>query len=203
MTTTMEPRSGMQLTVAEFMDLDLPDPEDKRKLELDDGKLYIMPRPRIAHQRTQGRLLHHFYIFEDSFEEPPFEVHADVIVALPSELPRLFAPDLTVILRENEAVVSDRMIEGAPDIVVEILSSDRRRDLVRKRRVYAEAGIAEYWIVDELNRTVTPLELSGHEYVERGVLTAADTLTTALLPGLEIPLADIFRERSRSQSGRG
>ena len=60
MTTTMEPRSGMQLTVAEFMDLDLPDPEDKRKLELDDGKLYIMPRPRIAHQRTQGRLLHHF-----------------------------------------------------------------------------------------------------------------------------------------------
>ena len=203
MTTTMEPRSGMQLTVAEFMDLDLPDPEDKRKLELDDGKLYIMPRPRIAHQRTQGRLIQHFFNFLDTFDEIPFDVHPDVIVALPSELPRLFAPDLTVILRENEAVVSERMIEGAPDIVVEILSSDRGRDLVRKRQVYAEAGIAEYWIVDELNHTVTPLELSGHEYVERGVLTDDDTLTTALLPGLEIPLADIFRERSRSQSGRG
>ena len=131
------------------------------------------------------------------------EVYADVIVALPSELPRLFAPDLAVILPGNDAVVGERMIEGAPDIVVEILSSDRRRDLVRKRQVYAEAGIAEYWIVDELNRTVTPLELSGNEYVERGVLTDDDTLTTVLLPGLEIPLADIFRERSRSQSGRG
>ena len=197
MTTTIEPRTGMQLSVAEFMDLDLPEPDDKLKLELDDGKLYIMPRPRIAHQRTQGKLIQHFFNFQDSFEEPPCEVHLDVIVALPSELPRLFAPDLSVLLRSNNVVISDRMIEGAPDIAVEVLSSDRNRDLVRKRQVYAEAGIPEYWIFDERNETATLLDLRDGQYVERTRLTAEDTLTTPLLPGLEIPLADVFRHRSQ------
>ncbi len=203
MTTPTKPRSGMRVSVAEFLELDLPEPDDKLKMELDDGKLYILPRPRIAHQSTQGRLLYRFYTFEDTFEESRFEVHADVIVALPSELPRLFAPDLVVIPQGNDAVVGERMIEGAPDIVVEILSSDRNHDLVRKRQVCAEAGIPEYWIVGEENRTVTPLRLVGQEYAERGVLTGDDTLTTPLLPGLEIPLADIFRQRNRSRSGRG
>jgi Uma2 family endonuclease len=202
MTTTTEPQSGMQLSVAEFMDLDWPDPEDKRKPELDDGKLYIIPRPRIAHQRAQGRLIDYFSAHEEHFDEPPFEAYADVIVALPSELPRRFAPDLAVILPGNNAVVSERMIEGAPDIVVEILSSDRNRDLVRKRLVYAEAGVPEYWILDERDATVTPLELRDGEYVDRGVLTADDTLRTQLLPGLEIPLAGIFHHRSRSRPVR-
>ena len=197
MTTTIEPRTGMQFSVAEFLELDLPEPDDKRKMELDDEILYIMPRPRIAHQRTQGRLLYHFYLFQDSFEEPPCDVHLDVIVALPSELPRLFAPDLSVILRGNDVAISDRMIEGAPDIAVEVLSSDRNRDLVRKRQVYAEAGIPEYWIFDERNETATLLDLRNGQYVERAHLTTEDTLSTPLLPGLEIPLADVFRHRTQ------
>lgn len=197
MTTTIEPRTGMQFSVAEFMDLELPEPDDKLKLELDDGTLYIMPRPRIAHQRTQGRLYARFDTYIEAFDEPPTEVHQDVVVAFPSELPRLFIPDLAVILRGNDAVVSERMIEGAPDIVVEILSSDRNRDLVRKRQVYAEAGIPEYWIFDERNEVATLFELRDGEYVERTVLTADDTLSTPLLPGLDILLAGIFRHRTQ------
>ena len=202
MTTPTKPRSGMRVSIAEFLELELPEPDDKLKLELDDGKLYIMPRPRIAHQSTQGRLLYHFYLYQDAFEETPFDVHADVIVALPSELPRLFAPDLAVILPDNDAVVGERMIEGAPDIVVEVLSSDRNRDLVRKRQVYAEAGIPEYWIFDQVNQVARQLELRDGEYVERTVLTADDTLTTPLLPGLEIPLNNVFRHRGRARPVR-
>ena len=195
MTTTIKPRTGMQLSVAEFMDLELPEPDDKLKLELDDGILYIMPRPRIAHQGAQIRLGQYFLNYRDSQDEPSFDVHADIIVALPSELPRRFAPDLLVIMRGNDAVESENVIEGAPDIVVEILSSDRNRDLVRKRQVYAEAGIPEYWIFDERNAVATLLELRDGEYVERAVLTADDTLTTPLLPGLAIPLAEVFYQR--------
>ena len=195
MTTTIKPRTGMRFSVAEFMELELPEPDDKLKMELDDGVLYIMPRPRIAHQSTQGRLLQYVLNYYDALDDPPFEAYADVIVALPSELPRLFAPDLAVILRSNGAIVGERMIEGAPDIVAEVLSSDRNRDLVRKRQVYSEAGIPEYWIFDEINETVIPLELRDGVYVERSVLTADDTLTTPLLPGLEIPLSRVLRHR--------
>ena len=45
---TLKPRAGLRLTVEEF--LELPDTYDRRKMELDDGELYIMPRPRRVHQ---------------------------------------------------------------------------------------------------------------------------------------------------------
>ncbi len=197
MTTTIEPRMGMRFSVAEFLELELPEPDHKLKMELDDGVLYMMPRPRIAHQITQSRLVQYFLNYYDALDDPPFEVHADVIIALPSELPRLFVPDLAVILRSNDAIVGEQMIEGASDIVAEVLSSDRNRDLVRKRQVYSEAGIPEYWIFDEINETVIPLELRDGGYIERGVLTAEDTLTTPMLPGLELPLSRILRHRRR------
>ena len=197
MTTPTKPRTGMRVSVAEFLELELPEPDHKLKMELDDGVLYIMPRPRPDHQFVRRRFGHHFDIYFDGFADPPGEVHDDVVLALPSELPRLFVPDLAIILRSGRAAVGNRMMEGVPDIVIEVLSTDRNRDLVRKRQVYAEAGIPEYWICDRRDDTVRQLELRNGQYVERAVLTADDTLTTPLLPGLAIPLADVFHHRSR------
>ena len=197
MTTPTKPHTGMRVSVAEFLELELPEPDDKLKMELDDGLLYIMPRPRLRHQSAQIELIYYFRSHFRAFAEPPGEVYADFVVALPAELPRLFAPDLTIVLQGNRAVLGDRMVEGAPDIAIEILSSDRNRDLVRKRQVYEEAGIPEYWILDERNQTALQLELRTGQFVERAVLTADDPLTTPRLPGLAIPLADVFRHRSR------
>ena len=192
---TLKPRTGIQLSVEEFMEL--PDTFDRRKMELDEGELYIMPRPRTGHQFLQGDLIWYFQGYIRGFDDPPAEVLHDVIVALSLESRILFSPDLVVILQGSNAVIADRMVEGAPDIVVEIPSSDRHRDLVRKRQVYAEAGIPEYWIFDPRADTATLLELRDGVYVERAVLTADETLTTPLLPGLAIPLADVFRHRRR------
>lgn len=190
---TLKPRAGLRLTVGEF--LELPDTYDRRKMELDDGELYIMPRPRKVHQDSQFQLRWHIENYLREFEEPPADVSHDFLVALSLEERVLYAPDLSIVLRERAHIIGDRFVDGAPDIVVEILSSDRRRDLVRKRQLYAAAGVPEYWIFDSLNETATILELRGSEYVERATLGAQDTLTTLLLPGLEIPLADIFRNR--------
>ncbi len=194
MTTPTKPRNGTRVSVTEFLELELPEPDDKRKMELDDGVLYIMPRPRPRHQWTKGELFYHFRHHFRSFAEPPGEVYTEVNVALPSELPRLFAPDLTVILFGGAAIVGDRMVEGTPAIVIEVLSTDRNRDLARKPQVYEEAGIPEYWILDELHQTARQLEPRNGEYMERAVLTTDDTLATPLLPGLAIPLADVFRQ---------
>ena len=193
--TMLKPRSGMKLSVEEFMGL--PETDDRRKMELDEGVLYIMPRPRRVHGFLQFRLGRYFDDYIEGFDEPPAELMLDFTVALSLERRTLLAPDLCIVLRDNPVVVNDRMVEGAPDIVVEVLSSDRNRDLVRKRQLYAEAGVPEYWIFDPPNDTATLLELRDGEYVERAVLTADDTLTTPLLPGLTIPLADIFRHRRR------
>ena len=191
----LKPRNGIRLSVEEF--LELPDTFDRRKMELDGGELYVMPRPRIGHQSLQGDLIWYFQGYLRTFDDPPAQVFHDVIVALSLESRTLFSPDLVVILRGGRATVTDRMVEGPPDIVVEILSSDRRRDLVRKWQVYAEAGVLEYWIFDPSADSATLMELSDSQYAERAVLNADDTLTTPLLPGLSIPLADVFRHPRR------
>ena len=192
---TLKPRAGIRLTIEEF--LELPDTWDRRKMELDEGELYIMPRPRRIHQDWQIDLVWHIESYLRGFAEPPAYLLLDFIVALSLEDRVLLAPDLSIVMRDRESIIGDRMVEGAPDIAIEILSSDRRRDLVRKRRLYAEAGVPEYWIFDPLNEATTLLELREGEYVERAVLEASGTVTTPLLPGLAIPLANVFRNPRR------
>ncbi len=199
--TMLKPRSGMRLTVEEFMEL--PETWDRRKMELDEGVLYIMPRPRKVHGFLQLRMYRHIDDYIDGFSEPPAELLTDFTIALSLEDRTLLIPDLCIVLRGNPAVSGNRMIEGAPDIVVEVLSSDRNRDLVRKRQLYAEGGVQEYWIFDPRNDAATLLELQNGEYVQRAALTADDTLTTPLLPGLAIPLADVFRHRRRPADNGG
>ena len=193
--TTIKPKSGIRLSVDEFMELD--DTDDRRKMELDDGVLYIMPRPRIVHNFAQVEFYLHFANYRNRAVSTPIQIYTDVIVALSLDRRRLYAPDVTIILPGNPCVVGDRMVEGAPDIVIEILSSDRNRDLVRKRQVYAEAGIPHYWLCDLRQDTLTLLELRDGGYVEAATLTADDTLTTPLLPGFAMPLGEVFRHPHR------
>ena len=183
------------MTVEEFMELD--DTDDRRKMELDDGVLYIMPRNKVGHQFILMEFHGYLAEYRNSFDVLSIQVYCNVIVALSLDARRLYAPDVTIILPGNPCVVRDRMVEGAPDIVIEVLSSDRHRDLVRKRQVYAEAGIPHYWLCDLRQDTLTLLELRDGGYVESATLTADDTLTTPLLPGFTIPLADIYHHPHR------
>ena len=192
-----QPRAGMRLSAAAFMEL--PDTDDRRRMELDDGVLYIMPKPKLNHQFAMGELFLPLALYRNRQDEATIQVYQDIILAPLPERPRLrLAPDLVVLRRGNPAQVTNSMVTGAPDIAVEILSSDRNRDLVRKRRIYAEAGIPEYWIWDWQRDTVTVLTLPvDGEYTAQAVLSYGDTLTTPLLPGLSIPLSDILQHRDR------
>ena len=193
--TTSKPklRTGTRMSLDEFLALG----ETDERLELFDGVLYLMSTPTKDHQFLMRRIGIHFEAFLDEFDIPPYEVHHDITTILSAELQRAVEPDLVVILAGRDDIGGVRHVEGVPDIVVEILSTDRNHDLVFKRRIYAEAGVPEYWIFDPVNDTVLPLELHDGEYTERPALTAADTLATPLLPGLSIPLADIFHHRRR------
>ena len=195
--TTSRPKSklrtGTRMSLDEFLALG----ETDERLELFDGVLYIMSTPTKDHQFLVYWIRHFLEVYLDAFELPPAEAHHDITTILSPELQRAVEPDIVVILAGRDDIGGVRHVEGVPDIVVEILSSDRSHDLVFKRQVYAEAGVREYWIFDPQNDSVIPLELRGSEYADRPILTAADALTTPLLPGLSIPLADIFRHRRR------
>ena len=196
----VKPRQGMRLTIAEFFKL--PETDDRRKMELDEGVLHIMVKPGSDHQFFLVRLLAYFDAFLESFAEPPADVTADFIIALSLERRILLAPDISVILQERRSAIGANRLDGPPHIAIEILSTNRQRDLTRKRHLYAEAGVAEYWIFDPRRDTTTILELQGGQYQERAILTPADTLTIPLLPGLAIPLAGLFHNRRRPAANR-
>ena len=186
-------RAGARMSLEEFLALG----ETDERLELIDGALYIMSTPTKDHQFLLARLIVYFELYLDAFTPAPAEVYQDITTILSPELQRVVEPDLVVILGGRNDIGGLIYVEGVPDIVVEILSSDRSHDLVRKRQIYAEAGVWEYWILDPRHDTVTLLELRGGVYAARATLAAGDTLTTPLLPGLAVPLADIFQHPRR------
>jgi Uma2 family endonuclease len=79
------------------------------------------------------------------------------------------------------------------DLVMEIVSpgsANRRRDIIKKRREYADAGIAEYWIVDPESSTITVLALNGTKYEQAGKYKAGQTAVSKLLPGFNIDVTE-------------
>ncbi|MEM6646400.1 MAG: Uma2 family endonuclease, partial [Bacteroidota bacterium] len=92
-------------------------------------------------------------------------------------------------------LIAKRGLEGAPDLVVEVLSpSNRRRDEVVKRALYEKYGVEEYWIVDSEADTVRIYRLTDDGYVEAAALTATagDVLTSPMLPSFALPLEKLF-----------
>ena len=191
--TTTKYRTGMKMSLDEFLSLD----ETDGKWELDDGVLFIMATGTPDHQFLISEIIWNLRNYLNRFDEPPAQFYHEITTVLSRQLQRAPEPDIVIILNERRDIVGRSRVEAPPDIAIEILSTDRNRDLVRKRQIYAEAGVLEYWLTDPDNDTVTQLELRDSEYVERAALGANDTLTTPLLPGLSIPLATIFRHRQR------
>ena len=153
-----------------------------------------MPQPTPRHQIKAGRL---YSGLEQQLDDESALVLLPVDVVLGENV--TVAPDIVVIRAERADIIHDVRIYGAPDIVVEVLSSNRTDDLVTKRRRYEAAGIPEYWILDGDSDTLTALALNDDgEYVERAVFTASDTLTTPLFPELSLPLARIFESPGAS-----
>jgi Uma2 family endonuclease len=159
-------------------------------IEFDRGCVEVLPMPGVFHQRMSRWLVR-------QLEEYVAAGHGGEVFASP--LPVRLNPDL---YREPDVIYQQSLrfgrngkeLEGA-DLVMEIVSEgeqNRHRDLVAKRAEYAAAGIAEYWIIDPLERRVTVLRLSGAEYQVVGEFQSGARAVSALLPGFGIDVAALF-----------
>ena len=191
MTTVSNIRMGARMTLEEFFEL----PETVLpRYELHEGKLHIVAEPTLDHQHLTKLLIRNLSEqIEDAgagYVFPP----VDVVLSDNTTV----APDIVVVRAERAGILHPLRIYGAPDIVVEALSTNRGDDLVRKRQLYEAAGIPEYWILDGDADTLTALELGDDgRYRERAVLATADTLTTPLFPEFSLPLAQLFEHPAR------
>ena len=101
-------------------------------------------------------------------------------------------PDVIFMLKEHSQRRHNKYWDGA-DLVMEVLSpDDRNRDLVKKRREYAWAGIPEYWLIDPEYRTITVLSLSEQHYAVHGEFKLGEQATSRLLEGFTVDLTALF-----------
>lgn len=166
-------------------------PDDGKRYEIIDGELYVTPAPNRRHQRL-SKWIQHFLFQHVELERRLGEIYSapfDVIMADD----QVVQPDLVYVKKQRASLFSDRGLEGAPDLVVEILSPrTRERDLTLKRSVYARFGVAEVWFVDPDTDRISVLTLRETGYQLVGDFGPGDRLESLVLPALELDLERVF-----------
>jgi Uma2 family endonuclease len=170
-------------------------PDDGKRHELIDGEHYVTPSPNTRHQTIVGTL---YYLIRDHIETHPigrvFVAPFDVVVSRFD----VVEPDLLYVSNARLAdILTPANVNGAPDLVIEVGSpGTRKRDETIKRRLYERSGVSEYWIVHPELDVVRVCQRKGEGFGRAIELSreGGDVLTTDLLPGLDLPLARIFRD---------
>ena len=164
-------------------------PDDER-YELIDGELFMTAAPSVLHQMIQDNigLPLSTFIRANSLGRMLY-APTDVFLSETN----VVQPDLLFVSRARAHIMTYSVINGAPDLVVEVLSpSTARHDKIRKRELYARFRVPEYWQADIDELIVIVLRLAGDDYEVAGVYGLGDTLTSPLLPGFRLDVNDIF-----------
>jgi Uma2 family endonuclease len=158
-----------------YQDLELMAP-DGRRHEVLDGEWIVTPAPTTTHQTISKALcLELVQQVERSGDGIVFYAPVDVIFSNT----RVAEPDLLVVRSARRNIISERGIEGAPDLVIEIVSpSSERADREIKRKLYAEERVAEYWLVEPRTHRVLVLRLADSAYEVAGEYGPGETATS-------------------------
>ena len=172
--------------------LRLPD-DDATRYEVIDGELHVTPPPSVEHQFRAHRLAMKMTLHADA-QGLGIVLPAPIGVMLPGQSVPI-QPDIVFVSASRRQIIGQTYIEGAPDLVVEVLSpSNWPYDRGEKFRLYQSTGIPEYWIVDYRKRQIEVFTLEEGEYaLGQGVLREGDIARSRELTGFEVAVSEIFQ----------
>ncbi|MCH7745138.1 MAG: Uma2 family endonuclease [Chloroflexi bacterium] len=169
----------------------LKGPEIKQRYDIIDGEMIMAPSPNLQHQRILRKLflqVHRFVSEHQSGEV--FFAPLDVVVR--REPLRIRQPDL-MFVSNDRANILGQIVEGAPDLVVEVLSpGNSRGEMESKLADYAQLGVREYWLVSPEAMTVEVLELDEGAWQRASLSGAGDHVSSEVLQGLELEVSQLF-----------
>ena len=165
-------------------------PEDRNQYELFDGELVMTPSPSARHQEIVTELATALsnFVKKESLGKV-YVAPLDIIFTKFTVL----QPDILFVSQERVNTVVRERIEGAPDLVVEVLSpSTFHKDLRKKMAVYSQFGVQEYWIVDPETQSME-LYCPGKEGLQLARRFAAgEIFESRLLAGFRVEVSSIF-----------
>ena len=184
----MEQKQEQYYTYEQWLDLDI-----EGRSELVNGHIVMMADPTSRHQEIQGALFGQLWTF---LQGKPCHVYVSPFgVRLHKNKDTAFEPDIVVLCDHSKR--RERGCEGAPDIIIEILSpSTERNDRVLKHKEYMQAGVKEYWIVDPVHNQVIANRLIDCKY-NTTVYFETDSAPVQVLQGCEIDLSLVFKDISK------
>jgi Uma2 family endonuclease len=182
--------SAARLTYDDLVAM-FPD-EDGLRREIIGGELFVTPSPFRRHQRIVRRLAISLGVHLDTHPDQGemFIAPFDVVMTQHD----VVEPDLLVVLSDQH-VLTERNIQGAPALVIEVHSpGTRKRDQTLKRDLFDRQGVREYWMVDpDLNQVIVCRRAADKSFQVASTLSANETLTTTLLPNWSLTLAQLFK----------
>lgn len=166
-------------------------PDDGSRYEVLNGKLHKTPPPTIGHQNAVTKLTTRMHDFARQAGMGIVLVSL-VGVRLPGQ-PVPVQPDIVFVRADRRDIMGEDYVEGAPDLVVEVLSPsnwlyDRREKLL----AYQQARVPEYWIVDYRARTIEVRVLEGGRYTLLEEFRSGEAARSQVLTGFEIAVDDLF-----------
>lgn len=160
--------------------------------QLVEGELVMSPASGPFHQELLKRVFLKFYKAVEEAEKGKV-LFAPIDVYLDGE--NAFQPDLVVLLKGSESKISEKGIEGAPDLVVEVLSpSTAYYDMKKKKAVYERSGVKEYWIVDPEMGEVEVYVNEGGSFRLFSKSKEQGRVRSALLQDFEVDIKELFEE---------
>lgn len=185
-----QPAQG-EWTYQDYLNL----PDDGRRYEIIEGVLYVTNAPDIDHQFTVMEIAFQIKRFVTQHKlgyilTAPFEVHL-------SKTSRPVQPDVLFIKAEDWPHPGAKLFEGAPHLVVEVLSpATSRVDRHIKFSAYEQAGVLEYWLANPKTHSVEIFTLFEGEYLQFGEFTGDEIIRSAVLEGLTITTSTLFNTGS-------
>ncbi|APC09542.1 Uma2 family endonuclease [Neomoorella thermoacetica] len=164
--------------------------DDDNRYEVVEGELLLTPSPGFKHQDVVRKLAGLLSAWIEGQNlgvviTAPF----DVVLARDTVL----QPDIVYLARENYHRLTNACLQGAPDLVIEVISpSTIRRDRIRKSRLYLKHGVKEYWLVDPEGGTVEIFTYTPEGWRLAGTYSQEEILNSPLLPELAIDLNAVF-----------
>ena len=169
-------------------------PEMKQRYAILDGELVLAASPNPSHQAIVIEIAMKLTSFVRERQlGRVFVAPLDVVIR--REPLRTRQPDVMFIGQERRVIIGPQVIEGAPDLVIEVLSpTNTRQELQGQLHDYRTIGVREAWVVSPEARTVEVLQLASGAMQRLGLYGLGDLLASQVLPDLRLTVDDIFPE---------
>lgn len=161
------------------------------RFEILEGMLVKEPSPSLHHQRVSSALYRQLADYFDDFDPEGELFYAPLDVTLTTG--DVLQPDLLFVSAARKGIIRKERIDGACDLVVEIMSpTNRRKDRLQKLEIYRKAGVPHYWLVDPEENTLEAFMLRDVNYALVVAGGVGDKVIHPEFPGLVLDLDRVF-----------